>query len=68
MKLIKAFVVASRGRNPLNPGDRRKGIYLEQRLEVNWGGYSNTITSVQKDNYVLEIYESNNKCVLFDTK
>lgn len=38
MKLIKAFVVASRGRNPDNPGDRSKGIYLEQRLEINWGG------------------------------
>ena len=56
MKLIKAFVVASRGRNPDNPGNRSKGIYLEQRLEINWGGYCNTITSVQKDNYVLEIY------------
>ena len=37
MKLIKAFVVASRGRNPDKPSDRTKGIYLEQRLEVNWG-------------------------------
>lgn len=56
MKLIKAFVVASRGRNPQNPNDRTKGIYLEQRFEVNWGGYCNTLTSVLKDNYVLEIY------------
>lgn len=56
MNLIKAFVVASRGRNPENPSDRTKGIHLEQRLEVNWNGYCNTITSVQKDNYVLEIY------------
>ena len=56
MKLIKAFVVASRGRNPENPSDRTKGIHLEQRLEVNWGAYSNTITSVQKDNWLLEVY------------
>lgn len=38
MKLIKAFTVASRGRNPDNPSDRTKGIYLEQRFEINWGG------------------------------
>lgn len=58
MKLIEAYIVASRGRNPQNPNDRSKGIYLEQRFEVNWGGYCNTITSVQKDNMVLEIYEN----------
>lgn len=48
-------IVAMRGRNPDNPSDRRKGIYLEQRLEINRGGISNTITTVQKDNLVLEI-------------
>lgn len=54
--LQRAWVVASRGRNPDNPSDRRKGIHLEQRLEINMGGYSNTITSVQKDNWLLEEY------------
>jgi hypothetical protein len=45
--------VAMRGRNPENPSDRRKGIELEQRLEVNTEGIANTITTVQKDNMVL---------------
>ena len=44
MKLIEAYIVASRGRNPQNPNDRSKGIYLEQRFEVNWGG---TVTRLQ---------------------
>lgn len=45
---------ASRGRNPDNPSDRTAGAPTEQRLEVNQTGCSNTLTSVQKDNYLLE--------------
>lgn len=48
------IIVASRGRNPENPSDRSKGQKLEQRLEPNRQGVTNTITSVQKDNYVAE--------------
>ena len=49
------YVVArSIGRNPDNPSDRRVGIHTEQRLEINWNQMTNTITSVSKDNYVLE--------------
>ena len=48
------MIVASRGRNPGNPSDRTPGNYVEQRLEVNSQGICNTITSVQKDNLVLE--------------
>lgn len=48
------IVVASRGRNPENPSDRSAGQKLEQRLEPNTQGITNTITSVQKDNYVAE--------------
>lgn len=48
------MIVASRGRNPNNPSDRTPGSPTEQRLEVNKQGISNTITSVQKDNLVLE--------------
>lgn len=48
------LICASRGRNPENPSDRTAGIHLEQRLEINYSGTSNTITTVQKDNYVLE--------------
>lgn len=46
------FIVASRGRNPENPSDRTAGIHLEQRLEPRLDGTTNTLTSVQKDNYV----------------
>lgn len=52
----KSFtIVAMRGRNPDDPSERGKsnGNY-RQRLEPNRGGVSNTVTSVQKDNLVLE--------------
>ncbi len=48
---------ASRGRNPENPSDRTVGAPTEQRLEINTQGTSNTITTVQKDNYVVEMYQ-----------
>lgn len=51
---ILPVIAASRGRNIENPSDRTKGIELEQRLEINKEGLSNTLTTVQKDNYVLE--------------
>ena len=47
-------IAASRGRNPENPSDRTPGAPTEQRLEINTKGTSNTITTVQKDNYVVE--------------
>ena len=47
-------IAASRGRNPDNPSDRTAGAPTEQRLEFNTKGTSNTITTVQKDNYVVE--------------
>ena len=48
------LICASRGRNVENPSDRTSGIHTEQRLEINYSGTSNTLTTVQKDNYVLE--------------
>ena len=45
---------ASRGSNPDNPSDRTTGSPTEQRLEINETGCSNTLTSVQKDNLVIE--------------
>lgn len=48
------IIVASRGRNSNNPNDRTVGVPTEQRLEPNSQGIANTLTSVQKDNYVLE--------------
>ena len=53
-KVTDPFIVASRGRNPENPSDRTAGIPTEQRLEPNFSGCSNTLTTVQKDNYVAE--------------
>lgn len=49
------IICAMRGRNPDNPSERAKsnGKY-KQRLEMNVSGTSNTITSVQKDNLVVE--------------
>lgn len=47
-------IVAMRGRNPNNPSDRTVGSPTEQRLEVNIQGTSNCLTSVQKDNLLLE--------------
>lgn len=47
------FICASRGRNEENPSDRTKGIELHQRLEPNYSGCSNTLTSVDKDNYLV---------------
>jgi DNA (cytosine-5)-methyltransferase 1 len=45
---------AMRGRNPDNPSDRTAGVPTEQRLEVNDKGISNALTTVQKDNLVVE--------------
>lgn len=53
------FIVASRGRNPENPSDRTTGSPTEQRLEPNTKGLCNTLTTVQKDNYVAEQKQSN---------
>lgn len=47
-------IVARRGRNPENPSDRPAGAKTEQRLEPNGEGVCNTLTSVQKDNLLLE--------------
>ena len=52
--IIDSTIVAMRGRNPTNPSDRTPGIELEQTLEVNGNGTSNCLTSVQKDNLVME--------------
>lgn len=44
-------IAASRGRDKTNLSDNPN---LEQRLEFNKDGVSNTLTSVQKDNYLVE--------------
>ena len=55
------IIVASRGRNLENPSDRSAGQKLEQRLEPNRQGITNTITSVQKDNYVAVLIDDTYK-------
>lgn len=47
-------IVAMRGRNPENPTSRKAGLTTEQRLEPNNEGMANTLTTVQKDNLLLE--------------
>lgn len=54
--IIESQIVAMRGRDPQNPSDRTPGNpNLVQTLEPNSEGISNTITTVQKDNMVLEL-------------
>lgn len=53
-KILESQIVAMRGRNPDNSSDRTVGSLTEQRLEVNMQGTSNCLTSVQKDNLLLE--------------
>ena len=52
--VVEPLCAASRGRNPDNPSDRTAGSPTEQMLEINYTGCTNTLTSVQKDNYVVE--------------
>lgn len=51
---IERQIVASRGRNPDNPSDRTAGMPTEQVLEPNVNGVCNTLTTVQKDNMLME--------------
>ena len=51
-------IFALRGRDRDNPSLRgRSSENYEQRMELIGGGQTCTITSVQKDNLVLEIYK-----------
>ena len=53
-KIIDTTIVAMRGRPIENPNIRQAGLPTKQRLEPNEKGISNTITTVTKDNIVLE--------------
>lgn len=52
--IVDKQIVAMRGRNPDNPSDRTVGGPTEQRLEPNTQGVCNSLTTVQKDNLVME--------------
>lgn len=51
---LEPMIGAFRGRNPENPSDRTTGQPTAQRLEINKNFISNTLTSVEKDNIVIE--------------
>ena len=54
-KINEPIIGALLGRNPENPSERgRSNGQYKQRLELNENHTSNTITSVQKDNYIAE--------------
>jgi len=50
--------VAMRGRNPENPKSRVAGLKTEQQLEARNDGKTNCLTSVQKDNLVIQLNPS----------
>lgn len=54
LEKYEPFIVASRGRNPANSSDTTTGTHTEQKLEPNFSGTSNCLTSVAKDNYICE--------------
>jgi len=56
MDLVKC--VASRGRNPENQKSREAGLNTEQMLESREDGKTNCLTSVQKDNLVMQLNPS----------
>jgi DNA (cytosine-5)-methyltransferase 1 len=49
-------ICAMRGRNIENPKSRKSGLPTQQMIEVNENGVSNSLTTVQKDNLVVEPY------------
>lgn len=53
--------VAQRGRNPDNPTSRKVGLPTEQRLEPNLSGKTNCLSTVAKDNLILQLGRDFNK-------
>lgn len=58
-KIDLPICCASRGRNPENPNSRKSGLPTKQRLEINYNNTLNTLTTVSKDNYILDKLEKN---------
>ena len=55
IEITEPVICRSVGRDPDNPSNREKGCNTEQTLELKKDGCSNTLTTVQKDNWVVEI-------------
>lgn len=62
--IIEPRICAMRGRNPDNPSDRTAGSPTEQRFEIGSSETSNTLTTVQKDNLVVEPTEEYIGCAV----
>ena len=62
------IIAAMRGRNPENTSENFLGSEFEQKLEINNSGISNAITTVQKDNLVLDIQEIPNTSEISNKK
>ena len=60
MNYDNQLIASSRGRNPNDVNDRKAGSPMQQRLEINTEGISNTLTSVHKDNYVVGTLRTHN--------
>ena len=60
--------VAMRGRNPDNPSDKTAGIHTEQTIEPRTDGKTNCLTSVQKDNLIMQLARGYNNRGLFEKK
>lgn len=70
LKVVEPRIAAMRGRNPDNPSDRTEGSPTEQRLEIGSEETSNTLTTVQKDNLVVEplVWDGFNQQVRADSE
>ena len=54
IEITEPVICRSAGRDPDNPSNRAKGCNTEQTLELKKDGMSNTLTTVQKDNLIIE--------------
>lgn len=57
--MLHIHIAAFRGRDPDNPSDRKhpSNGRFRQRMEINQGCTTNTLTSVTKDNIVFITYD-----------
>lgn len=69
-RIVEPRIAAMRGRNPDNPSDRTAGAPTEQRLEIGSEETSNALTTVQKDNLVIEplVWDGFNQQVRADSE
>ena len=54
IEITEPVICRSVGRDPDNPSNRKKGCNTEQTLELKKDGMSNTLTTVHKDNLIIE--------------